>query len=176
VPYDLAAVEAGYGECELDWQGSLITLRYRADLNNRALIAMKRVVVGVLGLDGVTRIPDIEGIIDELVRVLLPSGSDVEPHERGWDLTRHGAPIDVTFDEVVDLPPGLPIAMLGAVFRDLNDPNRRRPSNNGSSPAASSEGRQTTTPSSRMRNGRAALPGRSVASSTRAPGPAGSTG
>jgi len=127
VPYDLQAVERGFGECDVPWQGSDILVRYRADLNNRALIAMKRVMVGVLTLDGVTRFPDVEAIIDELLRTLLPSGPDVPEDERGWDVTAGGASVPITFDTLVDLPPGLPAAILGALFRDINaDPKSRR--------------------------------------------------
>jgi hypothetical protein len=176
VPYDLAAVERGYGECECEWENETIVLRYRAELNNRALIAVKRALVGVLALDGKTRFPDVETMIEELERVLLPSGPDVPADERGWDITDNGASVPITFDTLADLPPGLPAAMLGAVFRDVNDPNRRRPSSSGSSVAASSEGRPTITRSSAPRNGRASLPGRSGVSSTRAAGTAGNTG
>lgn len=128
MPYDLNAIEKGYGECDVDWQGHSILIRYRADLNNRALIAMKRVMVGVLTLDGTTRFPDVEAIIDECQRTLLPSGPDVPEDERGWDLTNNGESVPITFDTLVDLPPGLPAAILGAVFKDVNmDPKLRRP-------------------------------------------------
>lgn len=164
MPYDLASVERGYGECEAEWQGNVILLRYRADLNNRALIAMKRVMVGVTALDGVTKFPDVEAIIEELMRTLLPSGPDVPEDERGWDLTQNGVSVPVTFDTLVDLPPGLPAAMLGAIFRDVNDPLRRKPSRGSSSQGAKSEPTpsQTTTDSSRRRNGQDSLPGPSA--------------
>jgi hypothetical protein len=158
MPFDLNALERGYGECDAEWLGNTITLRYRADLNNRALIAMKRVMVGVIALDGVTRFPDVEAIIDELVKVLLPIDHEEGP---GWDLTDNGTLVPITFDALVDLPPGLPAAMLGAIFRDVNDPNRRKPSKRGSSRGASSEPTTspTTTDSSPTPNGQASLPG-----------------
>ena len=161
MPYDLAAVERGYGEVVCEWSGHEITLRYRADLNNRALIAMKRLMIGVLALDGVTRFPDVEAMIDELQRVLLPSGPEIPKEQRGWDLTDGGKSIPITFDALVDLPPGLPAAMLGAIFRDVNDPNRKRPSSAGwsleeNSPQTRSP---TTSASSATPNGQASLPG-----------------
>jgi hypothetical protein len=176
MPYDLAAVERGYGEVVAEWNGHEILLRYRADLNNRALIAMKRLMIGVLALDGVTRFPDVEAMIDELQRVLLPSGPEVPKDQRGWDLTDDGKSIPITFDTLVDLPPGLPAAMLGAIFRDVNDPNRKRPSSAGWSAEASSEGHQTTTDSSETRNGQASLPGPLVDSTTRVTTSVGGTG
>jgi hypothetical protein len=60
MPYDLSAIERGFGECDVEWpqnSGQTILIRYRADLNNRALIAMKRVMVGVLTLDGLDAFP-----------------------------------------------------------------------------------------------------------------------
>ena len=159
MPYDLASVERGYGEIDCEWNGHTITLRYRADLNNRALIAMKRLMIGVLALDGVTRFPDVEAMIDELQRVLLPSGPEVPKERRGWDLTDGGKSIPITFDALVDLPPGLPAAMLGAIFRDVNDPNRKRLSSAGWSQEASSESHPTTSASSATLNGQASLPG-----------------
>lgn len=158
MPFDLNALERGYGECEADWNGHSITLRYRADLNNRALIAIKRVMVGVVALDGVTRFPDVEAIIDELLKTLLPIDHEEGP---GWDLTNNGEPVPITFDSLVDLPPGLPAAILGAIFRDVNDPNRRRPSRSGSSRGADSVPMPspTTSTSSSPPNGQASLPG-----------------
>lgn len=161
MPFDLNALERGYGEVDVDWNGHSILVRYRADLNNRALIAMKRVMVGVTALDGVTKFPDVEAIIDELLRTLLPAGPDVAEDERGWDLTDNGTPLPITFDTLVDLPPGLPAAILGAIFRDVNDPDRRKPSRRssslegGSAPTVS----PTTTASSSQPNGQASLPG-----------------
>lgn len=161
MPYDLQTIERGYGEVDVEWAGNTVLVRYRADLNNRALIAMKRVMVGVMSLDGTTRFPDVEAIIDELIRVLLPSGPDVPEDERGWDVTDGGVSVPITFDTLVDLPPGLPAAVLGAIFRDINDPNRRRPSKRGSAQGAVSvpEASPTTTESSKMPNGQASLPG-----------------
>jgi len=161
-------VERGYGECDVPWQGSDILVRYRADLNNRALIAMKRVMVGVLTLDGVTRFPDVEAIIDELLRTLLPSGPDVPEDERGWDVTAGGASVPITFDTLVDLPPGLPAAILGALFRDINSSDRRRPSRLGSSLEGGSPQTKppTITPSYPMQSGPVSLPGHSLVSPT----------
>jgi hypothetical protein len=178
MPYDLSAIERGFGECDVEWpqnSGQTILIRYRADVNNRALIAMKRVMVGVLTLDGSMRFPDVEAIIDELIRVLLPAGPDVPEDERGWDLTNNGVSVPITFDTVVDLPPGLPAAILGGIFRDINDPNRRRPSKAGSSRKAASvpEPSPTTTGSSAEPNGQASLPGPSLVLSTPVNGPAG---
>ena len=65
-------------------------------------------MVGVIALDGATRFPDVEAIIDELIRVLLPSGPDVPEDDRGWDLTDGPVSVPITFDTLVDLPPGLP--------------------------------------------------------------------
>ena len=159
--YDLQAIERGFGEVEADWNGNTVLVRYRADLNNRALIAMKRVMVGVMSLDGTTRFPDVEAIIDELIRVLLPSGPDVPEDERGWDITDGGVSVPINFDTLVDLPPGLPAAILGAIFRDINDPNRRRPSNSGSRRKADSAANVSpiTTEPSPLPNGPASLPG-----------------
>lgn len=162
MPFDLNAVERGYGECDVEWNGHTIVLRYRADLNNRALIAMKRAVVGVEILGGGQRFPDVEAMIEELLRVLVPEDHEYGP---GWDLTDNGRPLPLTFDSLVDLPPGLPAAMLGAIFRDINDPNRRKPSSNGSSRGASSQpaASPTSTASSATPNGQASLPGPSPA-------------
>jgi hypothetical protein len=178
MPYDLQSVERGYGECDVDWNGNSILVRYRADLNNRALIAMKRVMIGVTALDGITRFPDVEAIIDELIRVLLPSGPEIDEDERGWDLTDGGVSIPITFDTLVDLPPGLPAGILGAIFRDVNDPNRRRPSRGGSSRGASSApmASPTTTASSATPNGQASLPGPSPDSTLHLVGSAGESG
>jgi hypothetical protein len=171
MPYDLQAIERGYGETDVEWtarDGNLYTIliRYHADLNNRALIAMKRMVIGVMGLDGKTRFPDVEGIIEEVIRVLLPSGTEIPEDERGWDLTKGDESVPITFDTVVDLEPGLPTAILGAIFKDIQDPNRRRPSRRGSSPGAVSQPivSPITSDSSRMPNGQASLPGPSPAS------------
>lgn len=162
MPFDLNALERGYGECEAEWNGHTIVVRYRADLNNRAMIAIKRVMIGVLALDGTTRFPDVEAIIDELLKVLLPIDHEYGP---GWDLTDNGAPVPITYDALVDLPPGLPASILGAIVRDLNDPQRRRPSRRGSSPGADAQptpsptiGDSSTTP-----NGQASPPGPSPA-------------
>lgn len=178
MPYDLNAIEKGYGECDVDWQGNTLLIRYRADLNNRALIAMKRVMVGVLTLDGTTRFPDVEAIIEELQRTLLPSGPDVPEDERGWDLTDNGVSVPITFDTLVDLPPGLPAAILGAVFRDINDPNRRRPSRRGSSQGAVSQPMPSpiTTASSSNPNGQGSPPGPSQDSTLHLVGSAGDLG
>ena len=159
--YDLQAIERGFGEVDVDWTGHTVQVRYRADLNNRALIAMKRVMVGVMSLDGTTRFPDVEAIIDELIRVLLPSGPDVPEDERGWDITDGGVSVPINFDTLVDLPPGLPAAILGAIFRDINDPNRKRPSNSGSRRTAASAASVSpiTTGSSPQPNGQGSLPG-----------------
>jgi len=178
VSYDLQSIERGYGEVEADWAGNTVLVRYRADLNNRALIAMKRVMVGVMSLDGTTRFPDVEAIIDELIRVLLPSGPDVPEDERGWDITDGGVSIPITFDTLVDLPPGLPAAILGAIFRDINDPNRRRPSRRGSpvmADSAASVSPITTEPSSPP-NGQGSLPGPLQDSTIRPVGLVGSAG
>lgn len=170
MPFDLSAIERGYGEVdvELPAYSSSILVRYRADLNNRALIAMKRVMVGVLTLDGTTRFPDVEAIIDELLKTLLPSGPDVPEDERGWDLTDNGASVPITFDTLVDLPPGIPAAILGAVFRDINSPDRRRPSRRGSNLEGVSPPivPQTTTPSSQTQSGPASPLGLSLVSQT----------
>ena len=179
MPYDLQAVERGFGEVDVEWNGHVILVRYRADLNNRALIAMKRVMVGVTALDGITKFPDVEAIITELQRVLLPSGPDVPEDERGWDLTDGGESVPITFDTLVDLPPGLPAAILGGIFRDVNDPNRRKPSSAGSARGASSAPAVSpiTTASSAMPNGQASLPGPLPATPTLVPvGPAGDAG
>jgi hypothetical protein len=176
MPYDLNAIERGYGEAVVDWQGHEITVRYRADLNNRALIAMKRVMIGVTALDGVTKFPDVEAIIDELLRVLLPSGPDVPEEERGWDLTDNGRSVPITWETLVDLPPGLPAALLGGIFRDVNDPLRRKLSSSGWSRTAGSESSPTTSASSRTRNGQASLPGPSEALNTPVTGAVGVSG
>jgi hypothetical protein len=178
VSYDLQTIERGFGEVDVDWNGHTILVRYRADLNNRALIAMKRVMVGVIALDGTTRFPDVEAIIDELIRVLLPSGPDVHEDERGWDVTDGGASVPITFDTLVDLPPGLPAAILGAIFRDINDPNRRRPSRRGSPVTADSAvtASPTTTEPSSPPNGQGSLPGPLQASTIQPVGLVGSAG
>ena len=176
--FDLNALERGYGECTAEYQGHTILLRYRADLNNRALIAMKRVMVGVTALDGVTRFPDVEAIIEELLRVLLPAGRDVPEDERGWDLTDNGQSLPITFETLVDLPPGLPATLLGAIFRDVNDPDRRRPSRRGSSLEGGSRPTPspTTSGSFTTPDGLASPPGHSPGSTTRPAGRAGVSG
>ena len=178
MPFDLAALEHGYGECDVEFNGHTIVVRYRANLNNRALIAMKRVAVGVATLFGEQRFPDIEAIIDELLHVLLPSGPDVPEERRGWDITREGVSIPITADELIDLPPGLPTAMLLAIMRDVNDPNRRRPSDSTSSRGAASPPIESPiiTASSSPLNGQGSLPGPSEGMTTLPAGTAGSTG
>ena len=180
MPYDLEAVERGYGECTASFNDAEITLRYRADLDGRALIALKRAFAGVpiLG-SGSARIPDTELAIAELVRLLLPCSEAVPEHERGWDVTRGGAPVAITEDELMALPAGLPAVLLGAVLADVNDPNRRRLSLSGSPPRADSRptASPTTTGSSPTRNGAALRSGPSPASTTTlAAGPAGASG
>lgn len=176
MPYDLNAIERGYGEADVDWQGHTIVVRYRADLNNRALIAMKRVMIGVVALDGITRFPDVEAIIDELLRILLPAGPDVPKDQRGWDLTDNGQSVPITWDALVDLPPGLPAAILGGIYRDVNDPLRRRPSSSGWSQPDDSEGLPTTSASWPTPNGQASLPGPSEDLITLPAGLAGASG
>jgi hypothetical protein len=100
----------------------------------------------------------------------------VPEHERGWDITRDGVPVAITPEELIALPLGLPVALLMAVFADVSDPNRVRPCSAGSSPADGSEGRLTTTASSKTRNGRISPPGRSPASTTPPAGSAGGSG
>jgi hypothetical protein len=177
MPFDLQSIDRGFGEVDVEWNGHQILVRYRADLNNRALIAMKRVMVGVLSLDGTTRFPDVEAIIDELIRVLLPSGPDVPEDERGWDLTDHGVSVPITFDTLVGLPAELPAAIMGAVFRDVHDPNRRKPSRGTSFRGASSPVTvsQTTTASSATANGQASLPGPSTVEMIPVIGPVGAS-
>jgi hypothetical protein len=176
MPYDLAAVERGYGECVCAYNGHEIVLRYRADINARALIAMQRTIVGVDTIDGTAKFPDFEAVITELVRVLLPSGPEIPEHQRGWDLTRDGEPLPVSYDAIVGLPMQLPMAMLMAIFGDVNDPNRRRLSSAGWSPAASSESQPTTGASSAMPNGHRSLPGPSPDWTIPETGTAGGTG
>lgn len=157
MPFDLSAVERGYGECDVAWGGHTIVLRYRATLNNRAMVAMQRAVIGVpmLGTTDGSRFPDIEPILRELEAALLPSGPDVPAEERGWDLTRDGVPIPVTYDELLGLPPDLPALMLAGIVKDIRDPNRRKPSSRPSPRGASSATAPspTTPPSSSTPNG-----------------------
>lgn len=170
MPYDLQAVERGFGEVTVEWNGHTILLRYRADLNARALIAMKRAIVGELTLDGKTRFPDIEAIINELLRVLVPSTPDVPEDQRGWDITRGSEPLEITFDTLADLEYGLLASMLGAISRDINDPQRRKVSRLGSSLEAVSQPTPfpTTGDSSRT-------PGTSASTPQNLPTPIGST-
>lgn len=158
MPFDLNALERGYGETDVDWNGHSITVRYRADLNNRAMIAIGDVMIGVTALDGVTKFPRVKSIIEELLKVMLPLDHE---YGDGWDLTNNGEPVPITYESLLDLPPGLPASILGAILRDINDPNRRRPSRNGSSRVAASE--PTPSPStselSSPLNGHTSLPG-----------------
>lgn len=167
MPYDLEAVERGFGECVAMHEGHEITLRYRVDLDGRALIALKRAAAGVpvMGVPN-ARIPDTELAISELIRVLLPCNDAVPEHERGWDITRGGAPVPITEDELMRLDVGLPVSLLMAILTDVNNPNRRRPSLSGSRATAASPptGSPTTTPSSATPNGQASHPGPSPAS------------
>ena len=162
MPYDLSAVERGYGECVVPWDETEITLRYRADLDGRAMIGLKRAFAGVpvIGVAG-GRFPDTELVIAELVRLLLPCSESVPEHERGWDVTRDGHPVAITEDELMALPPALPTRMLTAIMADVNDPNRRRLSLSGSRAGADSRptASLTTTDSSPTPNGAAPLSG-----------------
>jgi hypothetical protein len=123
--------------------------------------------------------PDVEMVIAELARVLLPCREDVPPAERGWDITRGGRPVPITEDELMRLDVSLPVAMLTVIVGDVNDPNRRRLSLNGSGARADSPptASQTTTGSSATPNGQASHPGPSPASmTTLAAGPVGASG
>lgn len=180
MPLDLEAVERGYGECTAEYGAAQITLRYRAQLDGRALIAMKRAGAGVpvLGASGI-KIPDTELAIAELVRVLLPCSEQVPEHERGWDVTRAGKPVAITEEELMALEPSLPVVLLGAILADVNNPNRRRLSLSGSKAGADSLliASPTTTASSVTRNGATPPSGPSPGSTmTLAVGAAGGSG
>lgn len=179
MPYDLEAVERGYGEVVAEYNGHPITLRYRADLDGRAVIAMKRAVAGVPMLFGTDRVPDTEMVISELVRVLLPADDGIPMEQRGWDLTRGGRAVAVTEAELMRLDPMLPVLMLGTIVRDVNDPNRRRPSLSGSPARAASPpiASPTSTDSSRITSFPTPPSGPSPASTTTpSSGPVGATG
>jgi hypothetical protein len=180
MPYDLEAVERGYGECVATFGGAEITLRYRADLDGRALIALKRAFAGVPIIGRADfRIPDTELVISELTRLLLPCSDAIPEDERGWDVTRAGHAVEITPDELMALPAGLPVALLGAILADVYDPNRRKLSLNGSRARADSPptASPTTTGSSPTPNGPASLRGSSPAiPPTLEPGPAGGSG
>lgn len=169
MPYDLGAVERGHGECVAAFKDAEIALRYRADLDGRALIALKRAFAGIpiMG-SGSVRIPDTELAIAELVRVLLPCDESIPTHERGWDVTRDGRPVPITEDALMALPAGLPAVLLGAILADVNDPNRRRLSLSGSRAGADSQATAspTTTASSPTPNGAAPPSGHSPDSLT----------
>jgi hypothetical protein len=169
MPYDLEAVERGYGECSAPFNGHDITLRYRVDLDGRAMIALKRAAAGVpvMGIAN-ARIPDTEMVISELIRVLLPCTEDTPERERGWDITRGGRVVPITEDELMKLDVGLPVALLMAVLADVNNPNRRRLSLNGSGARADSPqtASPTTTGSSATPNGQGYPSGLSLVSGT----------
>lgn len=161
MPYDLNTLERGYGECEIEWplqSGQYITLRYHANLNSRALAAMGRLIFGRESADKKLRFPDVEGIMEHLERTLLPIDHEYGP---GWDITDNGQPVPITEDTLLDLPMELPGAMLAAIANDVRDPNRRKPSRNGSFRGVSSEPTPSpiTTDSSLTPNGQASLPG-----------------
>lgn len=181
MPYDLAAVERGYGECEAEWNGHRITLRYRVDLDGRAVHALRRAMVGSqIAFGGPNdRVPDTDAVMAELVRVLLPCGPEIPEGERGWDITREDVPVPVSVEEMERLPPMMPVQLLSAVVRDVNDPNRRRLSLSSSRARADSPptASPTTTASSATPNGQASPPGLSLVSATTpADGPAGLSG
>lgn len=168
MPLDLAAVSVGYGETSCEWGGHTILLRYRADLDNRALIAAKRLFAGVETMDGTQRMPDMEAIIDALTPMLT-----------GWDITRGGQPVPISKETVIGLPLGLPAVMLMSVVGDAMDPNRRPVSANGWSAEAGSQpiAFPTTTPSSAMPAGQGYHRGFSPDSATMPhAGPAGASG
>jgi hypothetical protein len=180
MPFDLKALERGYGECDVEWKTPsdetvTIVVRYRANINNRALMAISDVVFGRMTLDGTTTFPDIRGIVQHLLDVLLPNDHEYGP---GWDLTDGGKPVPVDFDSVVGLPPGLPLAILSTIAGDVANPNRRKPSRRGSSQGANSEPieSQIITGSSATPNGQGSLPGPSPALVTVGSGSAGESG
>lgn len=142
MPFDLASLERGYGECVAEFNGHDITLRYHATINNRALDAMYRATVGEEIVGGGGRFPNVGAIADELIKILLPLGHE---YGDGWDLLNAGESIPITKDAILDLPPALPGTMLGAIVRDVNDPNRRKPSRRSSSPGASSQPMESPT-------------------------------
>ena len=179
MPYDLSALERGYGETVATFQEHEILLRYRVDLDGRAMHAMRRALVGVrvIGLD--QRVPDTEQVITELVRLLLPAGPDVPPEDRGWDLTRDGVPLEITLDELERLPFQLPVVLLGAIMEDVQNPNRLRLSRVSSKARADSQPTPSPTgiPSSAMPAGPDSIqPSLPDSETLRAIGPVGRTG
>jgi len=169
MPFDLSSVQRGYGEVPVDFNGHVITVQYRADLDSRAMLAMQRLMVGVpTVMGGDERFPDLDGVINELLRLLV-----------GWDITRDGEPIQPTRDEILRLPPVLPLLILQRIVGDVNDPNRRKPSLDGSSVRASSQpiASQIITDSSVTPDGPVSSPGLSLVSRTTPDnGPVGATG
>ena len=179
MPYDLDAVERGYGECVANVNDHHVTLRYRADLDGRAMHAIRRALVGVPTIGDGSRMPDSEQVISELVRILLPCSDEIPEHERGWDITRGGAPVPVNVEELERLDFHLPVLFLTAIMADIRNPNRKRPSLGGSRVGAVSEpiAFPTSTGSSATPNGQASLSGPSPASPTIAgTGPVGASG
>lgn len=180
MPYDLEAVERGHGECVAKHNGHDIILRYRTDLDGRAIIGLKRAAAGVpvMGVAG-ARIPDTELVISELIRVLLPCSEEIEPEYRGWDITRGGVPVPINEDELMRLEVALPVTLLMAILGDVNNPNRRRLSLNGSRVRADLQqaASQTSTPSSATPSGQASPSGLSLVSTTmQSSGPVGAVG
>jgi hypothetical protein len=173
MPFDLANLESGYGECNVEYNGQTVVVRYRADLNNHSLNAMYKAGVGDKVIGGSVRIPNIGAVAEELKRVLLPLDHECGP---GWDVTRNGVAVPIEYDDILGLPPELPVLMLGSILRDVRDPNRKRLSSAGSSQTVNSESRRTTTESSEMRNGQASLRGPSPDSMLPATTPAGAAG
>ncbi len=169
MPFDLSSVQRGYGEVPVDFNGHVITVQYRADLDSRAMLAIQRLMVGIpTVMDASVRFPDIDGVMAELERVVV-----------GWDITRDGVPVAVTRDEILKLPTQLPFVMLQSIVADINDPNRRKPSLDGSSVRASSQpiASQIITDSSVTPDGPASSPGLSLVSRTTPDnGPVGATG
>lgn len=180
MPYDLEAVERGYGECVANVNGHDITLRYRADIDGRAMHAIRRALVGVPTISGDgTRMPDSEQVISELVRILLPCSDEIPEHERGWDITRGGKTVPVSTEELERLDFHFPILFLTTIMADIRNPNRKRPSLGGSRAGAASEPTAfpTSTGSSATTNGQASPSGLSLVSPTIAgSGPVGASG
>lgn len=169
MPFDLASVERGYGEVPVPYNGHTIVVQYRADIDGRSMRAIQGVIVGVpTAMDKSVRFPDLDSVVAELARVLV-----------GWDITRDGQPVPITQEEIRRLPADLPFLLLQTVVGDIHDPNRRRPSHDGSSVGASSEPTPspTTTASSTTPSGPASHPGLSLVSGTMPPpGPVGAVG
>jgi hypothetical protein len=121
---DLAAIDRSYRVCHATWEGFEITLRYGTPISARVLQTVHAVLVGDLAIDGTTRFPNLRGVCESLIEILLPSGQEIPEEYCGWDITSNRGKLPITFDTLADLPLSLPVYMLSAILADAQP---RRP-------------------------------------------------